>query len=348
MGIAEIKSELQDEFPTLAQQDGGRWLDGCAAVGALLEEGAKSNQVKAALESLDKRMFELIRQRIDAVAFKGAESAKEFQGQSPDKVHRTVVGGLVNQGGGFQPKANAQKQKVLDQLSPFTQGENPFRKVLVTVLAADEADCAYPANQDVNFHPRYYTGLVGREPFLDTIASGQHWKDVGASPLHGEYTHRLQWFVVAHSGVVPRNTVGELYRFIGQFKTQSRVADRLGQADLWPRLCDRPRADTGVGKPGNAVNADDFRAPEHFTQFMLKTKDYPILSAFISARYGKRLKGLGNDTDFPGPVSMQDYTARKLFGGSMKDLDDNEAEAVRGLTSGVVNSGAPNWFDKRL
>lgn len=345
MGVAEIRRELLEDFPALEQK--AIYLDQCAEIGALLEEGEKSLRVTKALGQLDQRMYALIRSRIQAAAFKNAEDAPQFKGQPTDTIHRTVVDSMASNFGAFKPKSNPSRQKLVGDLAPFTGKQDPFSKVLATVLAEDERGCAYPENKDEQFHPRYYVGFVKREPFLDTIRTGRHWKDVGASPLHGEYAHRLQWYVIANAGVVEKNKVGELYRFIGQFRDESKRADRLGQKDLWPRLCDRPRADFTSGGVGGASSAGDFRAPEHFTSHLLNAAAYPILSAFVKARYEKRLAGMGSETDFPSETSMRQYTARKLFGKPFNALETNEKEIVVGLASGVADSGKPNSFDKK-
>ena len=73
MGVAEIKKELLEEFPALGKENG--YLEQCAAIGALLEEGEKSLAVAAALKKLDEQMYSLIRSRIPAAAFPPAEAS---------------------------------------------------------------------------------------------------------------------------------------------------------------------------------------------------------------------------------------------------------------------------------
>lgn len=345
MGIEEIKVELADEFPALKAS---QHFNACAAIGALLEEGIASGPIRQALAKLDQRMFELIRSRINAKAFPSEDADPSFKGKTTDQIHRQVIDGLVGEHGAAMQKTSQQRQRIVKDLASFTGGKDPFSKVLVTVLAADEKDCAYPEQKDEQFHPRYYVGFLNREPFLDTIRSGRHWKDVGASPLHGEYTHRLQWYLIANSGDIPRHQIGEVYRFVGQFRDESKAADSFGQQDLWPRLCDRPRVDVGGDKPGDTTKPGDFRAPEHITRFFLNGgDDYPILKAFILARYHKRLVGLGNETDFPGTPSMENYIAKKLFGKPFGELKEQEQIRVSSLTSGPVRGEKLNFFDRK-
>ena len=344
MGFKEIKDELSREFPALLKAD--QYLNWSASAGALLEEGSESSQVKKALATLDQRMFEQIRSRIKLTAFPPEDASAAFKGKTTDERHKMVVDNLVGEYGAAKPKTSPERRKNLENLKAFIDGKDPFSKVLVTVLAEDEKDCAYPEQKDAKFHPRYFVGFLKRETFLDTIRSGRHWKDVGASPLHGEYTHRLQWYLIANSGDIPRNQVGALYRFVGGFRDESKDPDSIGQKDLWPRLCDRPRMDMGGGNPGDTTKPSDFRAPEHITRFFLNSgNDYPILKAFIVARFEKRSQGMGDETNFPSTNSMQHYVAKKIFGKAYAELKEQERSRIDLLTSGQ-QTDKPNFFDR--
>lgn len=327
--VDKIELELAGEFPSLKNDP--EFLTQCAIVGALLRYGGKSQPLLNAVKALDDRMFALIDSRL-----------KPEAKQNLTEIKRRELTTQTAKGGAFAPKGTEERAQISGTLKGMTTtGEDPFSKVLVSVLEAYERDLGYPANQDHNFHPRhYYVGLVGRESFLDKIATGQHWKDVGASPLHGEYTHRLQWFVVAEASTIPRNKVGEVFRKVGQFREQSQLADGFGQRDLWPRLCDRPSMLLNKGQPGGSESLSDFRSPEHFNEFLIsRSNGNALVREFLLARFNKR-KGSGGGDNFPSEPSMKEYTARKLHKTAYDQLGMVEKQQVDDL----VGQGKANMF----
>jgi hypothetical protein len=305
-----VRQELLSEFEGIAALGGGSFLDSCAEIGALLSGGLGAGPIDKTLTLLEALMFKVIDDRLTpAVKEKMKESARKDQ-----------FGKTAN-AGAFKPKTNNMRQEISQQTSKLTvTGTDPFSKVLVTALAAFEKDLNYPANKDDTFHPRY-VALVSPDNFLGNIAKGAHWKDVGASADHGEFTHRLQWFTIAASDLVPTNTVGMVYRDIGQCGLKAKEGDGFDQKDLWARLCDRPLQRLAKNKIGGAESNNDYRCPENFNTYLRSAKvKFPLLSNFLDARHGKRSTLVDSDA-FPSTPLMKDYCAKKLYKVPMyKDL----------------------------
>jgi len=313
------REELQQEFASLTN-DADFWQS-CAHIGDLLESGPGSALIKKALESLDTLLFQLIDGRLSE------ETKKSLK---PEQRRAATVS--TAKAGAFKPKNSKERTEISGALVPkTTEGKDPFSKVLVTVLGTYEKDCAYPANADAHFHPRlFYVGFLQRDPFLNNIAAGNHWKDVGASAQHGEFTHRLQWYVVAASGVIPKNKVGEVYRKVGAFRDQAKDADGFDQRDLWARLCDRPNPLKSKGMKGGTDKLTDFRSPENFNDYLRGpegAKLCPLLNAFLSARFAKRAGG-GEGENFPSEPQMKAYYARKKFKRSYAELEAMQRQDV--------------------
>jgi Family of unknown function (DUF5636) len=150
------------------------------------------------------------------------------------------------------------------------------------------------------------------------------FKDPGAGAEHGEYTHRIQWFVVCTSSIYTDNCdrpPGDVYEHIGRWffpnvknKKSTTDADR-SNLSMWDALVDR------AGLPFNQFPYDgdlDFRNPNKFHPWMLGKeaqgdKNFPILYAYLTARFNKRPK-----------IYPQDYLSRKLYGKSYAELFEEE------------------------
>ena len=314
--VDDVRRELLEEFAGLHGEDAG-FIDACAAIGALLSGDQGPGRIDGALGKLEALMFQVVDGRLK----------DDVRGQFPDPERKKLIGNTAA-GGAFAPKTSSERKEVVKQTAPMTKlNADPFRKVLTTALDQFESNLNYPVNRDAAFHPRY-VGLVSPERFLGNIAQGQHWKDVGASPDHGEFTHRLQWFVIAASDTVPPNKVAEVYRGIGLCRRNARAEDGLGQSALWARLCDRPIERLSNGKPGGTVGIADYRSPENFNTYLrAQAVRFPLLSSFLSARHAKRSGG-GDSGGFPSYAMMKNYCAKKLYKRAYAELKLGEQAEV--------------------
>lgn len=84
------------------------------------------------------------------------------------------------------------------------------------------------------------TGFFHPESFLKLlVGQGIHFKDPGAGNNHGEFTHRIQWWVVVSE-----------YECKGPYATKARPVDRMRHCALLTSHAWR-NAKTGVGVPKN-------------------------------------------------------------------------------------------------
>ncbi|QRN96955.1 hypothetical protein JRI60_49685 [Archangium violaceum] len=78
------------------------------------------------------------------------------------------------------------------EVSQFIQQNGTKKKALTTVLKNAEQYCGL--NPCAPIYMRFLTA----EEFGQYGGKGMLFKDVGAGYLHGEYTHRIQWYVLFH------------------------------------------------------------------------------------------------------------------------------------------------------
>jgi hypothetical protein len=94
--------------------------------------------------------------------------------------------------------------------------------------------------------------IAGQQPtleFLAGIRSGKPIKDVGAAVSHGEYAHRIQWYVISRSamdiGSVTPAWLRDFYKALGEEEFITEVKDITATAlqntwNLWNALVDVP------------------------------------------------------------------------------------------------------------
>ncbi|BDC42657.1 LirA/MavJ family T4SS effector [Paraburkholderia terrae] len=140
-----------------------------------------------------------------------------------------------------------------------------------------------------------YAGFVFGNVFKESLALKQHWKDVGAGPAHGEYSHRLQWYILIRAGAiktVPVNQEATVFASIAPWQK--------GKTNLWTFIFDQLAKDASIG--GDTL---DFRSPENLNLWLVgdASPDFcPVLRAFLRSRMAKR----------QSTYDMEKYLAKKL------------------------------------
>jgi hypothetical protein len=159
-----------------------------------------------------------------------------------------------------------------------------------------------PWRDKVNRHQTpTLTGFVAPAQFTDfLLKSSFQWKDPGAGFDHGEFTHRIQWWIIARE-----HTTG------GPYKLRGTPPERFGQinkrkapehvgADLfmWDFLLDAAPAEPNVFDADNKhpFATDSFRSPNVLNRFLLEPERasesdaafMPTLQHFLVARTNKR------------------------------------------------------------
>jgi Family of unknown function (DUF5636) len=194
-----------------------------------------------------------------------------------------------------------------------------FYGVLKRILWNHETKWGF--NKEVNETPTL-SGFVHPTSFNELLLKqARHWKDPGASINHGEYTHRLQWWIICsehYCGGIYRLKADPVKRFrqLPKYATSSwrnpqiesevqstkstvevvaqqpTYADVYTNRSLWDYLCDAvPLNDTMAA---TTPASDSFRSPQFMNLYltdpsrMLVEPKFPALYNFLVARFNKR------------------------------------------------------------
>jgi hypothetical protein len=209
-----------------------------------------------------------------------------------------------------------------------TSANGSLRKILSNELADKEVRCGM-------FRPgvNLYYQVLSDDAFNHLATQRMQFKDVGAGFVHGEYTHRIQWYVGMYhqtrgfgengyktpDGSPPRK---HAWSPSGLFKNVTLFGSSLDQkywparqvsggGNLWDSLFDRNSnhvtAEDGITSP-EAFNKSLFD-PETIKASKLPTiglgfsgigtraAAYPTLSEIVTARYLKRTGGIKPETN---------------------------------------------------
>src|SRR5262249_25977716 len=132
--------------------------------------------------------------------------------------------------------------------------------------------------------------------FTKEAGEAMHFKDL-VDPRHGEYTHRIQWYLAITQGKLCTKPVSDLFIRVNDFGTFP---------NLWDLLFDR-----GTAESSNLIKAvatSDYRCPEYFTDYLTSdgaVAKFPLLCSFLKCRREKR-------TAKEDPYDPLTYLARKL------------------------------------
>ncbi len=142
-----------------------------------------------------------------------------------------------------------------------------------------------------------YHGFVDAAQFRRQLAMRMHWKDPGAGSVHGEFTHRIQWYAVGKGLFADGEMAADVFSSIGHFSGTRQWGKFT--LTLWDALCDRfnfvdpPVKEELLATEGFGKRSMDFRSPENLHMFLKDNSNYeryswPLLNAFLKARYDKR------------------------------------------------------------
>jgi hypothetical protein len=131
--------------------------------------------------------------------------------------------------------------------------------------------------------------------FLKEVGMKRHWKDPGAPPDHGDFTHRIQWYLITKAGFLT-HPVGDVFAETSKYTKTIRGGVVIS---VWFCLVDRSETNTDYG----TKDSTDFRCPEHLNKWLIaQINNFPLLSSFLDNRRKKRMD-----------YNVQDYLAAKLY-----------------------------------
>jgi hypothetical protein len=196
--------------------------------------------------------------------------------------------------------ATKEKGRLLSEYDDYS--EALFSKVLTDVLTAWEHGSGF------DIAPNDRSDILVSVPtslFNAQLDSKRPFKDYGAGPEHGEFSHRIQWYLLGNGLGI--NDAAALYKDVKRFISR----EELAPADLpfskakryvWECLFDRD------GFPSNAASVAfntgtdklDFRAPSNLNRYLISKEaeaSFPLLNLILSDRFYKRSKinlGMGD------------------------------------------------------
>lgn len=293
----QIQTELTGTFPNIAADT---LYTEMVEVGYFLANGTTNNAFLQALRGLEADLEEEIRKRMT------------WPWKKPDMAEalRTARGYWQGRNQGTQAK------------------DQNFSHLLTTVLTKMEDAEGFSFRTWLNKKAQLYVSVIDPTVFRSQLASGYHWKDPGVPGSHGEFTHRIQWYLICKSGILgARGTAADVFKRTAQYVVQLMPAvNGATETDLWQALCDRDRYNGAQSIAFRADSTLDFRCPEHFNEYMtnsLSYATYPVLRSFLVARFQKRQN-----------FDPQEYVAAKLFQKPYASLNRNEKATVLGQVGG--------------
>lgn len=286
--------------------------DTCVQVAQFLSEGDKRLDRLKALE--------------DAMEF---EINKRLAEQSKGKLTDVTKSALVT---AFAGRTKAQPIVGGSKLAP------EYRKILSTVLQKNE--------QSYSFSFNTFLGYVPEAKFREQLQNGAQFKDPTVPGVHGEFTHRIQWYMITASGgglTMPADGWLNFYKWVGGVEHTKAATDdkpKWKVLGLWDALFDRnPKKGDNANGPYNTQSKKDFRSPENLNLYLLEGKlsTCPLLLAFLQGRFEKRwnMKLISNVETEQQPA-LENYVAKKLFKKSYNTLTSEEKIGVNNKLSGHI------------
>ncbi|AMB84774.1 hypothetical protein AWM79_05405 [Pseudomonas agarici] len=311
---ADVERDLRRYFSPACV--GSKYFDAYCQIGAHL---SSVDNCREQLKKLDAEMSAILIHRIAEMRGKLQRIGNSLSLDTLHDLLKTLAGARNNRFG-------------VNLNSPQMSGYLPVAKELFSKLLTEALG---RWEEKSGFDVDHYFGLGDRRPadimhgipgslFNQQLADGRPFKDLGAGPAHGEYSHRIQWYIIGNG--LPLRNAGDVYRDVKRWisvggllnhaaqenleQTTTSVFSDLGTGAyrryLWEYLFDRD------GDPPNATTIafkaekKDFRAPSNLNAHLrdLNCNDYPLLSWCVIDRYKKR-------TD-PARIAVEDYFLKKV------------------------------------
>jgi len=166
-----------------------------------------------------------------------------------------------------------------------------YYHALRKVLERQESKYGFNASENLfktKPAPLTLTGFVPPDVFSNVLLKlGYHWKDPGAGAAHGEYTHRIQWYIFTTSGASNGTHALEMFKAMGDPECCTRMKDKEGKEKaitMWDYIVDCFETNAE-----SVPTSDSARAPNYLMTFMLDNRDkLKTLCAYLQKRTEKR------------------------------------------------------------
>lgn len=206
----------------------------------------------------------------------------------------------------FKAQASAFKDQDEKRIQQLKSSTLKFRKILTQVLEETEIAGGFntlPGSRSVPTLIKFLT----KQQFSDDLFKKElPFKDPGAKVEHGEFTHRIQWYLIIRGAPITHSPA-KLFNRIAYYtpafpngyttgsKEKRQKEFQYAVIGLWDALVDRLGPDDKVHKEGydfTYKSTSDFRCPELFYNWLIESEQaqqtVPLLSAVLGARRAKR------------------------------------------------------------
>lgn len=314
----DVGQELKTIFPSIGTN--GVFYYYCK-IGEILSTPA---QVEKGCAALEKAMIDIVDgRRLPQQEPVVRNGMLEFPNPGPE----AIVKSFNDRGNAFKTFLNPKS------VASYPEQDDDYKKLyskcLSAALAAEEEKSGFDA--DVGY---IYGGLEAVD-FLNLLRQKRVFKDLGASVYHGEFTHRIQWYILSKQLFNSTELASIVYASLadwikpkGKSDAQEKVCGRTCTS-VWDALFDRA---PNTGFKDKCLADNDFRSPNNLFTWLREgggSKKFPVLSAFLQSRFLKRSGG--DNTD--GPTAQLMAAALKLF----KHLDEKKIDLQK--TQNLVNAG---------
>lgn len=274
--------------------------------------------VLEAVEQLDRDMVLILMARSkmwdDDAEFKLQKQAAEyFQKRGPQ--YKDALGSA----GGGSASASVTSTSTPDHIAKYKKQKDPrYSHLLDEALRAEEKRGGFADAVD------YITNGLTSTTFLASLRLKRPFKDYGALPNHGEYTHRIQWYIVSKLVFNSQTQTSDAFAAIADWevKRPDRGEYVSPPYNIWDVLFDRgPDTDFAMTGP------DDFRSAAALNLWLCDAvvqQRAPVLSAFLRTRLAKRKAQAETHVDFYAGAGASLKLCNKFY----SQLSNEEADKV--------------------
>lgn len=310
----EVKKDLVTFFSEKIKAS--KFYDDYAAIASFLSD---PRQYGPALRKLDTEMEELYVHRL----------ARTFPKHDVPKLYaqKDLKNDFKYLQGAYKNSALSAPRKTWDaDLVEAEKAIQQFKKLLTDTLAINEERHGFRIAAD-NPATDIIVGLP--RGFNDLLRSKRPFKDIGAGHEHGEYSHRIQWYLITQMDSL-KTGAATIYEKLPGWSTKYTEYTSPRNFYMWEFLVDRDGVPSNAAViPFKTLEILDFRAPSNVNRWlcdMAQSTTYSWLHSSLKRRWDKR-----------SAENLVLYVGKKLLKKNfqnMRDIDDSDFEKIQGMITG--------------
>ena len=344
--FGKVIAEMCPAFSSTAQRDNDRYFDDFCKVGALLQD---SDVCERNLDRLNKDMETKYAQKLK-LAIDGYNLKNPNKQPTKNKFVDVL---LAPKGpGGFLKPMQMQPAS-----NPPLPEKDHFKFWGSLDATLNDNESRWGFNKDAKDFEKSYgsapgktallTGFVSPEWFQQNLQKAhRHWKDPMVPEGHGEFSHRLQWYIICSEQETDfgqkkyqllQSVSGAPHLMFATALEKYKLDPAPGKAGreawMWDLLVDSfyagvPGADESFGK------TTTFRSPEFMMTTFQRRQKPDLLSLFIRYRLDKRNAMNLNKTNEEGERASEAYVVKKLWDYGIQQADFEKFAGGTGIGPG--------------